>query len=201
MATSFKEISKTNVEKWLSWTADQLIELGNQCNGSNYNLAERTVEAVTPSLMKMGEGYLSEDGDIQVFLYIALEEKSGQVLASVVQNSDSNANSEEKIQPRLTVQNQQAKQLVAAFLCTFPNALFSIDGGIPLVMFMEIPGSSASLRSQNDVNLNLRGSGLIPGEKVKRFVTLNNMIEATQYGCHKICIAIPKAKDKDKDKK
>lgn len=196
--TSFKEISKTNVEKWLSWTADQLIELGNQCNGSNYNLAERTVEAVTPSLMKMGEGYLSEDGDIQVFLYIALEEKSGQVLASVVQNSDSNAavqstdTIEAKIQPRLTVQNQQAKQLVAAFLCTFPNALFSIDGGIPLVMFMEIPGG-ASL-----ANINLRGSGLIPGEKVKRFVTLNNMIEATQYGCHKICIAIPKAKDKDK---
>ena len=176
---NFKEISKTNTEKWLTWTAEQLIELGKA--NSNFNLADKTVEAVTPSLMKVGEGYLSESGDIQVFLYIALEEKSKQVLASVIQDSGSDDTKE--IKPRFTVHNQQAKELVAAFLCMFPDALFSIDGGLPLVMFMEIPAG-----------VNLSGSGLIPGEKLKRFVTLSNMLEATRYKCHKICIAIPKNK-------
>ena len=159
----------SNAERWAKNRAPDLIKTAKTSN-KNWVLAERTVEAVTPSLMKVLEGYVSEAGDIEIFLYVALDPSTNRVLASIVeakQNADG-------FQPCLTAYDQEAKELIAAFLCDFPDALFSVEGGLPLILF-------------------------VVEAKTKRYVTLNNMLEAAQNKHLKMCIAIPKSGGQTKD--
>ena len=151
----------SNRERWLSKTPSELVDGRRQYQ--YFPLALKTVDAVTPSLSKVGEGYLSEMGDIEVFLYVVLDNQNKRVLVSIVKPSESE---EKGFTPLHTVYDEAAKDLVAAFLCDFPDALFSIEGGKPLVMFLQ-------------------------ELKLKRFITLNNMIEAAQNKCKKICVAVP----------
>ena len=189
----------SNTERWLSRSAADLVQAAKK--HKNFSLAERTVDAVTPCLTKMSEGYVSEAGDIEVFLYMAIDTESKKVLASIVKQSASTTDSKEAttetekpasktdLVPRATVYNEDAKDLVAAFLCDFPDALFSVEGGMPVVMFIEatVPkGTSSSAK------------GIVPGEKLKRYVTLNNMLEAVENKWYKMCIAVPGGNAKSK---
>lgn len=157
---------KTNAERWLKEPASTLCKEAKE-KKQYWSLAERTVEAVTPVLQKMKEGFLSEVEDIQVFVHVLYEDTSGEVLASIVMQDDNGER-----HPREVLHNQEAKELVAAFLCDFPDALFSIDGGLPLVLF-------------------------IKQAHLKRYVTLNNMIEAAQNKWTQFAIAVPGGKKKE----
>jgi len=175
----------SHTERWATLSADQLTNDAKK--HQHYKLALTTVDAVTPSLMKTEEGYLSETGDVQVFLYVALDDASKHVLTSIIvphcetaskkegtperdseRKGTNQDNKNQQYNPRLTVYNEAARSLIAAFLCDFPNALFSVDGGLPLVLFLQ-------------------------EQKLKRYVTLENMIEASKLGIKKIVIAVPKA--------
>jgi hypothetical protein len=168
----------SNVERWLNHTAEELIAAAKTAKDKNhFNLAERTVEAVTPTLMKMHEGYLSDVGDIQVMLYVMLDTDSHKVAASVVRQT-----ADGDLEPRFSVCDEQAHDLIAAYLCDFPDALFSVEGGIPLVLIIDVPANS-------------RVPGFLPGERLKRHVTLNNMIDAVQNKwTSKLIIAVPAPK-------
>ncbi len=153
---------QSHPERWLAEDAASLIQTA-KTSSKHFATALTTVDAVTPALTKMTEGYVSESGDIAVFLYVAFDETNKRVLASIVLPND---DSDEDFKPRLTVYDEQARELIAAFLCDFPDALFSVDGGKPLVMF-------------------------IPDAKLKRFVTLSNMLEAVANKWSKLCVAVP----------
>jgi hypothetical protein len=188
----------SNTERWLSLSAADLIKAGKK--HKNFNLAERTVDAVTPCLTKLSEGYVSEAGDIEVFLYMAIDTESKKVLASIVKQSapkDTQPSTEDEkteqsktdLVPRVTVYDEEAKDLVASFVCDFPDALFSVEGGMPVVMFIDVgvpKGTAASAK------------GVVPGEKLKRYVTLNNMLEAVENKWYKMCIAVPGGNAKSK---
>jgi hypothetical protein len=160
---------QSNTERWLTLKPEDLITSAK--DNKHFRLALTTVDAVTPSLMKMAEGYLSESGDIEVFLYVALDESSKRVLASIVLPTED----EKGFQPRSTCYDEQARDLIASFLCDFPNSLFSVEGGLPLVLFMQ-------------------------EQRLKRFVTLNNMIEAGQLGTKRVVVAVPGGQSKSKSK-
>lgn len=163
---------QSNAERWLSLAPPKLIEAVKPLK--HFKLATTTVEAVSPSLSKMGEGYLSETGDIEVFLFVSLDDQSKRVLASIVRPSvaaEAKASDDKGFAPIHTTYDEEAKELIAAFLCDFPNALFSVEGGLPLVMFL-------------------------PEVKLKRYITLNNMIDAAAQNCRKMCVAVPGGKGK-----
>jgi len=159
-----------HADRWLQNSAEDLISK-NKGKHQNWLSALTTVDAATPSLSKVGEGYLSEDGDIRVFLFLMLDEKSKDVLCSIVtpgstQDPSDPSDPSQEFQVRLQVSGDTARDLAASFMCDFPNALFSVDAGLPLVMFFE--------------------------NKEKRFVTLHNVIEAMENKQSKLVIAIPK---------
>ena len=96
-------------DRWLSLTPEKLIDAAQK--NQNFNLAERTVEAVSPSLMKVSEGYLSELDHIEVFLYLAYDADSKQTLASIVTLSESD---DGKFKPLHSCKNEQADKLATS---------------------------------------------------------------------------------------
>lgn len=161
-------------ERWANLSSDELIATARKEN-KHFNLALRTVEVVTPSLMKIHEGYLSNTGeDIKQFLHILLDPDANQVVVSVVDNAT--------FEPRFSLCDNNAKDLMAAFLCDFPDAIFSLDQGYMPLLFAEIPVGNTV-------------PGYIPGELVKRHITLNTMLEIVQNKWHSklsVRIALPR---------
>jgi hypothetical protein len=162
----------SHTERWMTLPSKDLIQEAKTRN-PNYALSLRTVDAVTPCLQKVGEGYLSETGDIQVFLYVALDVKEKKVLASITVN-DTTA-----FKVLSTVYDEEAKELLAAFCCDFPDALFSVEDGLPVMMFIHVTSAAP---------------GILPGEKLKRYVTLNNLLECSHNKWNQLTIAVPAAK-------
>ena len=160
---------QSHSERWLSTLPAELIA---SCKTHrNWKLACTVVEAATPVIQKMKEVYVSEVGNIDLFLYVTMDMSQNAVLASIIRCEKDHNN----MTPLHSVENEEVKDLVAAFVCNFPDATFSIDGGIPLQLFIKKPN-------------------------LIRYVTLNNFLDAAANKWTEFAIAVPKFKDKDKEK-
>lgn len=170
------QFQNTSIEKWLQCdNMETLIEKIKKNNEKQWTLALRTVESCSEILKRQKEIFISEIDMVQVCIYIAISEtseKESEQLNSKPQTPVAAiARMDEKGVELTPIQSTtdplMIKELCAAFLCDFPNALFSITGGIPLILFVK--------KTQE-----------------KLFVSLNNMVRCAQNGCMEFAIAVPK---------
>lgn len=138
----------------------------------NYELALRTVGAVNPSLARVGEGLICENGDVKVCLRAQFDPdtQSSRVSILVPEGSGDSVESlddESQFKVLHTREGEQARDLVAAFLLDFPDSMVCVPGGVPLILIL---GDSLD----------------------KRVATLNNMIAASEQGLKKVVVAVPK---------
>jgi hypothetical protein len=170
------QFQNTSTNKWLN--CDNLENLINQVKTSNekqWTLALRTVESCAEILKRQKEIFISEVDMVQVCIYIAISSSASgtdsKTTPEQTQTVGTIARMDEKgveLTPiQSTTDTTMIKELCAAFLCDFPNAIFSITGGIPLILFVK--------KTQE-----------------KLFVSLNNMLRCAQNGCMEFAIAVPK---------
>ena len=160
---------QTASERWIHGPNDILVTAAKAT--SDWGTANATVDAVRNVLVKTGEVFVSEVGDVDVFLYVTTP-IANKVHASVVTRDPDNADKPFKV--LRDSENNGARELVAAFLCDFPNAVFTLSGGKPLWLFIH-----------NEVSK-------VPD---KKWVTLANVAAAVRSGNTKFAIAVPKPAD------
>jgi len=156
----------SHTERWLSLEPSKLIEDAKAQN-RNFNVALKCVDSATPSLMKFGEGNVSEVERVDVFMHVELDKTTNGVLASVVKPvvSDTLDVQFEVLHSRT---DDSTRDLLAAFMCDFPDAIVTVyDTGQPLVMISH-------------------------DTQERRFISLNNMLDFV--GHKKIIINVPKKK-------
>lgn len=184
-----QKLSKS--DRWLTESIDSLVKEAKK--SKFWSLALSTADAMTPTLMRFGQVYVSEQGDIEVFVWVLLPDMTKKaIFANVVAMSETgeskaesttrskgakseateateatevteateateateNKSSQQMKVLRTADTNNGARELVAAFICDFPNAVFTIDTGKPIQVL------NHETRSRS-------------------FMTLNNMITET----------------------
>lgn len=164
----------SHTERWLSLDPSKLIEDAKAQN-RNFNAALKCVDSATPSLMKFGEGNVSDVERVDVFMHIELDKTTNGVLASVVKpvvtsvvTSVGENNSDVQFEVLHSRTDDSTRDLLAAFMCDFPDAIVTVyDTGQPLVMISH-------------------------DTKERRFISLNNMLDFITHT--KIIINVPKKK-------
>jgi hypothetical protein len=117
----------TKAMSWLIASPKELIDRY-AIESVNFNLALRMYEAMRPTLMKESQIYLSDVGDIEMFLLLSIIESD--ILVSIVKSE------EQEFVETAVVKGIEGQQLVAAFLVSHPNAIVSCDGGIPVYLLV-----------------------------------------------------------------
>lgn len=157
---------QSNTERWISNTIDSLVSSANK--SSDWSTALATVDAISNVLAKFGEVYISEAGDVEVFLFVTNPEK-GKIFAAIVKKD---ATTGEFVPIRQT-DAAGARELAASFICDFPNAVMTLDGGQPLWLFIKEADE-------------------------KLWLTLDNMAKSVRAGHTKFAVAVPKQQEEDK---
>lgn len=166
----------TDLDKWLTWTPEQLIILSQK--HTHWKLASCTLTASLPTICKHGsDGYFSEPGNIRVCLYLQLPDSEAVSAKKPKWNIDDlkvsvvefDASRTPKLQKLVTVQGETGRLLVSAFACTFPKAILSVDGGVPVMLH-------------------------IVDAQIHKYVSLETFIWADQQKYTKFAFAIPQRK-------
>lgn len=166
---------QTQSERWIAGPNDDLVATAK--SSKNWSTALATVDAVANVLAKTTEVFVSEVGDVESFLYVTAPRKGKVHVSVVAKNTTNPANDEESSDPFTvlrSVEDAGARDLVAAFLCDFPNAVFTVDGGHPLWLFIHQQGAPKNAPPD------------------KKWVTLANFVTAAAAGHTQFGIAVPK---------
>lgn len=169
------------VNGWLTNTITERVALSKEKH-ANWSTAVAVVDSVQLMLLRFGQLYVSEPEDIKVFLLATAPDKKT-LFVDVVSDSPT----EEKfVSLRRAEGRQPCRETVAAFLCDFPDAVFSAEGGIPLVLM----GENSKQKSQ----------AVRPGKPMKRYLSLNAMLDMIREGMNKFALAMPKGPEDTKNK-
>lgn len=136
---------------------------------TSWELGKRTVEIVSPMLeQKINHMYLSLVKDYGVCLHLFRDQKTQELFCEIVPiNTQTQKMGDAQV---ILSDKTQITNLATAFVCDFPDALFSIDGGLPILMV------SQSTNAQ-------------------RYITLHNIQEAVEQNNLKFAVVVPKKKD------
>jgi hypothetical protein len=136
--------------KWLVQKEEILLEQGRK--HEHFQTARSVTQAVSPVLLQLGEAFVSPIEQCSVFLYLIWEDNRLLVSVVPIQNNGSFGDA------RICIEDEtKARDLVAAYLCDFPDAVFSVRGGMPVRM---------------------KQSGVAQ----ERFITLNNVLDGIKQG-------------------
>jgi len=162
--------------KWLTTSAKRLVK-ANRTNQTDYRgQALRVLKALQPLLYSCGHVYLSEQGDIAVFLYAQFD-KARETSAAAIVTLD------EKGAPKSldSVRGlDETADLLAAFMCDFPQAIFTIDSD------GQGPAGQTAQSTQR-VPIFMQ----IVDTQEHQFATLQNITHATAQGHTRFTWAIP----------
>lgn len=160
----------SNPERWLNLALTELVSAAQK--KKDWKTAKATIDAVKHVLFRAGEIFVSEVGEVQVFLYVTCPERN-KIIAAVVTKNPGDL----EYTPIKQTESHAAHDLTAAFICDFPNAVFTVDAGEPIWLFA--------------------GGSTPQTALAKRWVTLNNMMELVSEGHTKFAIAVPKSRDSE----
>lgn len=163
---------QTQSERWIAGPNDELVTAAK--SSKNWSTALATVDAVANVLAKTTEVFVSEVGDVESFLYVTAPRKGKVHVSVVAKNTAKDDKAADPFTVLRSVEDAGARDLVAAFLCDFPKAVFTVDGGHPLWLFIHQQGAPPNAPPD------------------KKWVTLANFVEAAAAGHTKFGIAVPK---------
>jgi len=117
------------------WVTSSLTDLAEKNKSHpDFSTALAMYDAIQNVAQRFGELYISDKGDIDVFLYIIAapgDKKKTKLIASIVEPTAG----EMKIARQTDAAGTRV--ICASFLCDYPDAVFTIDGGSPVCLLVE----------------------------------------------------------------
>lgn len=164
------------INAWLNYApAENIQRVRNDTSDLGkkmWSTALATVDAVTPTLQKFQEVFVSETDDVEVAMYVMYDPNTNQTICSTIKMDEGKLSPCAKETDALIV-----REWIASFLVDFPNAVFSTNEAVPLYLRVKTKNQQ-DFQTQN------------------YHVTCNRILELEQQGYSQFFIFVP-AKPKD----